>query len=102
MASSLSTRQVIELSLAQPSELVEPSTAPWWSPERAIGTGIEHLLSVLSARSSRTPVEIEVILPADEIQPETAEQLSGALRRYCAARISANEREVRDTRFHGL
>ena len=102
MASSLSAPQVIELSLTQPSELVEPSTAPWWSPERHVGTGIEHLLSVLQARSSRTPVEIEVVLPAEEIEPETAEQLTGALRRYCSSRISANEREVKDTRLHGL
>ena len=69
-------------------------------PER-FEPGIDACISELRSRRSRAPVRLELALPAQRIDPETAAHLHQAIGRYCEDRMANNGRARRGTRRDG-
>jgi hypothetical protein len=92
---------VIRLRLGRAEEMFE---APAWdlaSSQGRFEPGIDTCISELRSYRSRSPVRLELELPASTVGPDTATRLQEAIARYCEDRIARNERERRGTRHDG-
>jgi hypothetical protein len=95
-------QQTIRVRLNRPDELFEMAQADLFSEYRNFLTGVDYCISELRGRRSRSPVRLEIALPAAELDETTADRLSRALIRYCDHRVSYNTRERRAVRFDGI
>jgi hypothetical protein len=96
------SRNVISLSLSNPSEMFDVVPSDPLAEDRLFESGVDHCLSVLRSHPLRGPVRLEVTLPPLSIDPETPEQLARTLHRYCDQRMAANRRSVQATRLEGF
>jgi hypothetical protein len=60
--------------------------------------GIDYCISELRSRRSRSPVRLELELPASDVDSETPTRFRHAISRYCEGRISRNDRDRRIAR----
>jgi hypothetical protein len=94
--------QIIKLRLNRAEEMFALAQTDLFSEYRNFLTGVEYCISLLRSKPIRRPVRLELSLPAVEFDDRLGDRLSVALRRYCAQRISYNERERSATRLGGL
>jgi hypothetical protein len=94
--------QIIQLRLNRAEEMFALAQTDLFSEYRNFLTGVEYCISLLRSKPIRRPVRLELSLPAVEFDDRLGDRLSVALRRYCAQRISYNERERSATRLGGL
>ena len=94
--------QVIELRLNRAEEMFALAQTDLFSEYRNYLTGVEYCISLLRSQRIRSPVRLELALPAAEVDDALCDRLSVALRRYCDQRIGYNERERRAVRLGGL
>ena len=96
---------VIRLRLGRAEEMFQ---SPEWdisSPLGRIEPGNDTCIGELLSRRSRSPVRLELELPAAYVGPETATRLHEAIARYCHDRIARNDRDRRSARrtgYHSL
>jgi hypothetical protein len=95
-------RHVIPLRLSRPEEMFELSQSDLFSDYRNFQSGVDYCISELRSRSSHVPVLLDIELPASEMGPDTPDQISRTLRRYCDHRLSYNRRERQAVRIDGL
>src|ERR1700691_1366874 len=91
--------QVIELRLNQAEEMFALAQTDLFSEYRNYLTGVEYCISLLRSQRIRSPVRLELALPAAELDDALCARLGVALRRYCDQRIGYNERERRAVRL---
>lgn len=94
--------QVISLSLASPEEMFVLASADMFAETRNFMTGLEYSISVLRSGRSKGPVQIDMVLPDDQITEGMEQRVGRTLTRYCDQRISYNQRERRAVRLDGL
>jgi hypothetical protein len=94
--------QVIRIQLSSAEAMFELPQSDLFSEHRNFLTGVDYGLSELRSRRSRSPVRLELSMPASEVDEGTAERIGGTLRRYCEHRIDYNKRERRAVRLDGL
>jgi hypothetical protein len=90
--------EVIHLKLGRVEDMFQ---APEWDPmssHDAYEPGIDYCVSELRSRRSRSPIRLELDLPASQRDPSTAARLRQAVSRYCEDRIRRNDRESRIVR----
>jgi hypothetical protein len=85
--------EVIRLPLGRVEDMFE--TPPWdaSSPHGRFEPGIDTCISELRSRGRRSPVRLELELPASQVDPETPTRLRETIARYCEDRIGANNRQ---------
>jgi hypothetical protein len=92
---------VIHLRLERAEDMFQ---VPEWdatSSDDRFEAGIDYCISDLKSRRSRSPVRLELELPASRIDPETEPRLRQAVARYCAEGRDRHERERRIARRDG-
>jgi hypothetical protein len=94
--------QVIELDLMRADDMFQMPQTDLFSEHRNFLTGIDFCISELRARRSRRPVQLDIQLPAEQIDDGVAERLARTLRRYCNNRIRYNRHEGRAMRVGGI
>ena len=94
--------QVIRLQLTRAEDMFQVPQTDLFSEYRNFLTGVDYSLSELRSRRSRARVRIELAMPTTEVDGDTAERITGTLRRYCDRRIAHNKRERRAVRYDGL
>ena len=94
--------RVIRLQLSRAEDLFEMPQTDMFSEYRSFLTGVDYCLSELRSHPTRSPVRLELELPASDIDTETRERLKRTLRRYCEHRMSYNQRERRAIRLDGV
>src|ERR1039458_3109832 len=94
--------QVIRLQLTRAEDMFQVPQTDLFSEYRNFLTGVDYSLSELRSRRSRARVRIELAMPTTEVDGDTAERITGTLRRYCDHRIAHNKRERRAVRYDGL
>jgi len=90
--------KVIHLKLGRVEDMFQ---APDWNPmssHDAYEAGIDYCVSELRSRRSRSPIRLELDLPASKRDPSTAARIRQAVSRYCEDRIHRNDRERRIVR----
>jgi hypothetical protein len=93
--------EVIRLRLGRVEDMFQ---TPEWDASSSGGfePGIDICISeLLSRRRSRSPVRLELELPAPPVEPETSTRLREAIGRYCEDRIAHNDRQRHITRRDG-
>ena len=93
--------EVIHLRMARVEDMFEVADSDPMSPQYRFEPGVDYCLSELRSRRSRSPVRLELELPADQLHAETPTRLREALARYCEDRIGRNSRESRISRLDG-
>ncbi len=96
------THQVIRLQLTRAEDMFQVPQTDLFSEYRNFLTGVDYSLSEIRSRQSRARVRIELAMPPTEVDDDTAERITGTLRRYCDHRIDYNKRERRAVRYDGL
>jgi hypothetical protein len=94
--------QVIRLQLASAEDMFRLPQSDLFSEHRNFLTGVDHSISELRGRRSRSPVRLEISMPPSQVDAGTAEQIGRTLRRYCQHRIDYNKLERRAVRYDGL
>jgi hypothetical protein len=93
----------VVVALSRPEELFDVDEAALLHGEARTVPGVEELVDELLGRSRvGRRAQIVLTLPAAAVQPGTAEQLQGAIERYCRGRIAAKQREVQVLWRQGL
>lgn len=93
----------VVVDLGKPEDLVSADPADLLYGEARLVPGVVELVDTLLGRSRvGRQAQIVLTLPAERIGPETAEQLQGAVRRYCRARLATAEREAQGLWRQGL
>jgi hypothetical protein len=95
-------RHVIQLRLMRARDMFELPHTDLFSEYRNFLTGVDFCLSEMRGRWSFAPVQLDISLPAEEIDVGLADRLSRTLRRYCEHRIRYNRRESASQRFGGI
>jgi hypothetical protein len=93
--------EVIHLRMGRIEDMFLLSESDPMSPHYRFEPGVDYCLSELRSRRSRSPVRLELELPAAQLQAEAPTRLRQALARYCDDRIGRNSRESRITRRDG-
>jgi hypothetical protein len=93
--------EVIHLRMARAEDMFQMSESDAMSPHYQFEPGVDYCLSKLRSRRSRSPVRLELELPASQLDPETPARIRQALARYCEDRIGRNSRESRIARLDG-
>jgi hypothetical protein len=93
--------EVIQLKVGRVEDLFHVSETDAMSPHYRFEPGVDYALSELRSRRSRSPVRLELELPATQLDAETPTRLRQALARYCEDRIARNSRESRIARLDG-
>jgi hypothetical protein len=47
-------------------------------------------------------MQLTILLPPDQITPGLAEEVQGAIRRYCRVKLGDNEMQLRNIRWNGI
>lgn len=90
--------ELVHLRLGRAEDMFQVPDWDATSSQYRFETGIDYCVSELRSRRSRSPVRLELELPAAQLDPEAAERLREAVARYCADRIGRNDRERRIAR----
>ena len=92
--------EVIHLRLGRVEDMFQTPEWDAMSSHFALEPGIDYCVSELRSRRSRSrsPVRLELDLPASELDPGASTRLRQAVSRYCEDRIGRNERERRIAR----
>ncbi len=90
--------EVIHLRLGRVEDLFQTPEWDATSLRDAFEPGIDYCVSELRSRRSRSPVRLELNLPASQVDPGTATRLRRAVSRYCEERIGRNDRQRRIAR----
>jgi hypothetical protein len=93
--------EVIHVRLGCVEDMFQVSESDVMAPHYRFEPGVEYCLSELRSRRSRSPVRLELELPATQLDAETAARLRQALARYCEDRIGRNSRDGRIARLDG-
>jgi hypothetical protein len=94
--------QVIVVRLSHAEEMFALAQTDLFSEYRNYLTGVEYCISLLRSQRLRSPVRLQLLLPAAEVEDGMADRFSVALRRYCNQRIRYNDRERRAIRLGGV
>jgi hypothetical protein len=93
--------EVIHLRMGRVEDMFQVSESDVMSPQYRFEPGVDYCVSKLRSRRSRSPVRLEVELPATQLDAETPSRLQQTLARYCEDRIDRNSREGRIARLDG-
>lgn len=93
--------EVIHLRMGRVEDMFQGSESDVMSPQYRFEPGVDYCLSKLRSRRSRSPVRLELELPAAQLDAETPTRLRQTLARYCEDRIGRNSRESRIARLDG-
>ncbi|HEY1883216.1 MAG TPA: hypothetical protein VGG51_09295 [Candidatus Cybelea sp.] len=75
------------LHLNTPQELFEVSPTDVLSPNGRFVCGMDELVAELTPRTLRSDLRAVIVLPAEQMQPDTEERLRQAIERYCRLRL---------------
>jgi hypothetical protein len=93
--------EVIHLRMGRVEDMFQVSESDVMSPQYRFEPGVDYCLSKLRSRRSRSPVRLEVELPATQLDADTPSRLRQTLVRYCKDRIDRNSRDGRIARLDG-
>jgi hypothetical protein len=93
--------EVIHLRMGRIEDMFQVSDWDPTSPSGRFEPGIDYCVSEVRSHPSRSPLRLELELPASQLEAETPSLLRQALARYCEERISRNDRERRIARRDG-
>jgi hypothetical protein len=93
--------EVIHLRMESVEDMFQVSESDALSPQHRFEPGVDYCLSELRSRRSRSPVRLEIELPAAQLDAEDPTRLRDTLARYCEDRIGRNSRESRIARLDG-
>jgi hypothetical protein len=82
-----STNNDTILRLNAPQELFEVRATDVLSPNGRFVSGIDELVAELTPLTLRPGMRAVIVLPADQLQPDTEDRLRQALYRYCRLRL---------------
>jgi hypothetical protein len=90
--------EVIHLKLGRLEDMFQTSESDVMSPHYRFEPGIDYCISELRSRRSRSPIRLEVELPAPPPGAEAQARLQQTITRYCEDRIGRNNRDRRIAR----
>src|SRR5271163_3486935 len=91
--------EVIQLRMGRVEDMFQMSEWDAMSPHHRFVPGVDYCLSELRSRRSRSPVRLELEIPAAELDAETPTRVRHTLSSYCEDRIGRNNRERRIARL---
>ena len=92
--------EVIHLRLGRIEDMFQTSESDVMSPHYRFEPGIDYCISELRSRPSRSPIRLELELPAPPDMDALA-RLRQSITRYCEDRMGRNNREHRIVRRDG-
>jgi hypothetical protein len=90
--------EVIHLRLGRLEDMFQTSEADVMSPHYRFEPGIDYCISELRRRRARSPIRLELEVPAPPPDAGAEDRLRQTLARYCEDRIGRNDRERRIAR----
>jgi hypothetical protein len=101
----MSTNEIdkVGVQLKTIEELFDPPEANPFEPDSRYIAGIDELAQQLAQRRLREykPTQVDILLPAQAIEPGLKEKIQAALARYSAAQIEAADLELEQLRRRG-
>jgi hypothetical protein len=92
----------VAISLNAPAELVRTADTDLFLETCRLVSGIEELVQELTPRRLRPGRRVVVVLPAEQIRPETRDHLWQAVQRYCRLRIRQTDLTLLSQRREGI
>jgi hypothetical protein len=97
-----SAGNVVRVELARATDMFEAPAVVLGSTVGGFSPGVDRCVAELSGHPTGHPLQLEVALPADQIEDELAAKMAVSLDRFCAERLRLNETKRAATVRTGL